>query len=227
MFSGGCCHCAVKAAKTMNGRPHFAKEGSVIPVLTIIHDLVGRMKGPYHRLVGRHTERYLSRAAKQAKQDTRKRILFIAAAGMDDYFSGFFQVRNATKTFAKAAIEEKLKKRHVTRMLRIYLTTLLVLSGSCRDRLLAATGLDEAAWLKLWCDVFEYEGEDMEHFNRLLASFQQAGTDGLMVAAAKLLAGELSGAGCGGLQVDADNLRSALSQDISAILRTLDQEKGA
>ena len=217
----------VKAAKTMNAARIFAKEGSTIPVLTIIHDLVGRMKGPYHRLVGRHTERYLSRAAKQAKQDVRRRILFIAAAGMDDYFSGLFHVKDAAKTFAKAAIEKKLKKGHITRLLHLYLTTLLVLSGSCRDRLLAAIGLDEAAWLKLWCDVFEYDGEDMEHFNRLLASFRESGTDSLVAAAAKSLAGELSGAGCGGLQVDADTLRSALSQDMSAILRTLDQEKGA
>ncbi|HAK74558.1 MAG TPA: hypothetical protein DCP36_15245, partial [Sporomusaceae bacterium] len=65
----------------------------VIPIVTVIHDLFAGMKGPYYRLVGRYTQRYLNRGGQQSGNEQQRRVLFIAAAGMDELFATIFDVK--------------------------------------------------------------------------------------------------------------------------------------
>jgi len=187
------------------------------------------LKGPYYRLVGRFTQRYLRRAAGKSDNEIQKRLLFIAAAGADDYFSKIFNVQSkSAQLFPKIAIEKKLRKQQINTAFHIYLSTLLILLGNHRDQLLKETGLSEAGWIQLWCSVFEYHAEDMEHYNKeLLPAYQDMRLDTLAKSATSLILASLSCASSELLFVKESILEETLAKDISAVLRVLCSEKGA
>lgn len=195
------------------------KGGSIIPIVTFLHDLVSSVKGPYHRLVGRYTQRFLSRAAGKSKNEMQKKALFIAAAGVDDVFSKILGVQRGAKGFSKSPAEKKLTKKAINAAFRVYLSTLLVLLGNDKERLLDRIDLDEAAWVQLWCAVFEYDAGDMACFNQvLLIAYQQGGIEGLLKTACASIAETLSPfSGALAPQVEAA-VRDGLTKDMAAIL---------
>ena len=196
------------------------KGGSIIPIVTFLHDLVSSVKGPYYRLVGRYTQRYLSRAAGKAKNEQQKKVLFIAAAGVDEVFSEILGVQRSVKGFSKSAAEKKLTKKAVNAAFRVYLSTLLVLLGNDKDSLLTRSGLDEAAWVQLWCAVFEYNAGDMACFNEvLLTAYQQDGSEGLLKIACASIAETLSPFSGEAAQVTEVAVRAGLMKDLAAILK--------
>lgn len=198
----------------------ITKGGSVIPVVTFLHDLVSSVKGPYHRLVGRYTQRYLSRAAGKSKNEMQKKTLFIAAAGVDDVFSEVLGVQRGAKGFSKSAAEKKVTRKAVNTAFRVYLSTLLILLGNDKDRLLNRIGLDEAAWVQLWCAVFEYDAGDMACFNQvLLTAYQQGGIEELLKAACASIAEALSPFNGEAAPPVEAAVRAGLTKDVAAILK--------
>ena len=139
-----------------------------------MNDIFSAAKGPYYRLVGRYTQRYLSRAAEKSGNDLQKKVLFIAVAGVDEYFSKGFNVQTKTaRGITKVPVEKRLKKQQINTSFRVYFSTLLLLMGNHKEQLLRGTGLNEADWVQLWRKVFDYQAEDLEFFSQdLLPSYQ-------------------------------------------------------
>lgn len=193
-----------------------------MPIVTFLHDLVGCVKGPYYRLVGRHTQRFLSRAAGKTKSEIQKKTLFIAAAGADDVIAEFCGVQRGAKGFGKNAAEKALTKKAVHNALRGYLSTLLILLGGQKEQLLKRLELEEAAWMRLWCEVFEYNEGDMARFNQiLLPAYQQGGVEGLIKAACDAIANDLSPlTQRTGLIITETAVKAGLTKDVAAILKS-------
>lgn len=201
----------------------------VIPIVTVIHDLFAGMKGPYYRLVGRYTQRYLSRGAQQSGNEQQKRVLFVAAAGMDELFATIFDVKGQSGIrLSRTAVEKKLNKKQLNTAFRVYLSALLISIGSGKVQVLHELGCKEAEWLKLWRSVFEYQPEDSRYFNEvLLPAYQQGGIEKVIAAADGLLqevtaftAGEM-------LHGKKSVIKAALLQDLAAIYRILVLKPGA
>ena len=194
-----------------------------------MNDIFSFAKGPYYRLVGRYTQRYLSRAAGMSGNDLQKKVLFIAVAGVDEYFSKRFNVRrNSAKSFAKAPIEKHLKKQQINTAFRIYLSTLLILLGTQKEHILEGTGLSETAWIHLWRKVFDYHAEDLACFNQeLMPNYQEKDPAALSESSFRLISQTLSSAGSDQFFLKETDLRDTLMQDLAAILRALCPQKGA
>jgi hypothetical protein len=192
-----------------------------MPVITFLQDMVSAVKGPYHRLVGRHTQRFCSRAVKRSANEQQKRVLFIAAAGADDFIARLLDLQDKrhTRTFAKHALEKKVTKKQVGLVLRAYISAILVLLGNSKGLLLQETGLNETEWIDLWCWVFDYQPEDIRLFNEVLTTYQQQGFDGLATSTGNVILNALSSGGNERCCLNIKLLQSTLLHDISAILR--------
>ncbi|MCX7780686.1 MAG: hypothetical protein N2491_07200 [Negativicutes bacterium] len=193
-----------------------------------MQDVVASMKGPHYRLVGRHTQRFLDRAAKQAKNEIQRKVLFIAAAGVDDAFSRVFSVSLSTaNSFRKIPLEGYLSRRQINTAFRAYLSMLLIVLGGNKAQLLEKAGLSEAEWLALWRRVFEYQDEDLGQFDQcLLPVYQSQGFAGLCAATALYIETVLSGAS-GQLKCDQAILENSVKQDVFAIMRLLNPVREA
>jgi hypothetical protein len=192
-----------------------------MPVITFLQDMVSAVKGPYHRLVGRHTQRFCSRAVKRSANERQKRVLFIAAAGADDFITRLLdlQDKRQTRTFVKYALEKKVIKKQVSLVLRVYISAILILLGNSKELLLQEIGLNETEWIELWCWVFEYQPEDIRLFNEVLTTYQQHGFDGLAISTGNVMINALSSMGNERGCLNIKPLENALLHDISAILR--------
>jgi len=189
---------------------------------------VSLTKGPYHRLVGRHTQHFCSKAKVYAATPEHKRVLFIAAAGADELLSQALGLKRTHE--AKTSAQEpgaspadtpvkRVRRKNIPGAMRVYASTVLVLLGSDKDALLKFCGLDEAGWMKTWCLVFGYKAEDMRLFNQeLLPRFAKDGPDALAGAAAGLISGLLFGPGDASVSGE-DVSRTAL-HDASVITQT-------
>lgn len=186
------------------------------------------MKGPYYRLVGRYTQQYLSRAAQKSGNDQQKRVLFVAAAGMDELFATVFAVEPQNGiVLARTTVEKKLTKKQLNTAFRIYLSALLILLGSGKEKVLQGLNSKEAEWIQLWRSVFEYQPEDSKYFNELLLpAYQQGGMENLTAVARHLLCETLT-VGNSEPILEEVVLSESLLQDLSAVYRTLGLKPGA
>lgn len=200
----------------------------VIPIVTVIHDLFAGMKGPYYRLVGRYTQRYLSRGGQQSGNEQQRRVLFIAAAGMDELFATIFGVKGQSGIrLSRTAVEKKVTKKQLNTAFRVYLSALLISIGSGKVQVLHELGCKEADWLKLWRSVFEYQPEDSRLFNEvLLPAYQQGGIEKVIAAADGLLQEVTAFTASEMLHGKESVIRAALLQDLAAIYRTLGLKPG-
>jgi len=204
------------------------KEGFVIPVISFLNEIFSGVKGPYYRLVGRHTQRFLGRSVKSSTNERQKKILFIATAGVDDFFAKSFSVQSKPASLlARNPIEKKLKTLQVTTTFRVYLSTLLILLGTERAQLLTSLELNEADWIQRWCWVFEYHAEDMAYYQELLPAGKGDDWGALSQNAARLLAAALSSAGECPIDINEELLRTSLLQDLSSIQRVFIAKSGA
>lgn len=199
---------------------------TAIPVITFLHDLFSVTKGPYHRLVGRYTQRYCSRAVQRSTHELQKKVLFIAIAGADHVVARLLGVqgKGRAQLFSQSAISKKVTKQQVNLALRGYASAILVLLGSNKALLLEKTGVNETKWMQLWCWVFEYGPPDMQLFNEvLLPAYQQGGFAGLAAATDKVISDTLSvaGNGDGEQALNLTTVQDALTTDLSAISRAL------
>lgn len=201
----------------------------VIPIVTVIHDLFAGMKGPYYRLVGRYTQRYLGRGSQQSGNEQQRRVLFVAAAGMDELFATIFAVKGQSGIrLSRTAVEKELTKKQLNTAFRIYLSALLISIGSGKVQVLHELDCKEAEWLKLWRSVFEYQPEDSRQFNEvLLPAYQQGGIEKVIAAAGGLLQEVTAVAASEMLNGKESMIRAALLQDLAAIYRTLGLKPGA
>ncbi|MDR3590075.1 MAG: hypothetical protein P4N41_10505 [Negativicutes bacterium] len=192
-----------------------------MPVLTFMHDLFSFARGSYERIVGRHTRRFCSRAAQKAKNDAQKRLLLVAAVCADELLAAIFGVSEKSRgSGLSAAVPAGADKTKVREAMRIYLSALLIRLGSGKTLLLEKTGVGEEDFLRLWCQVFEYQPADMLHFDQELGpAYQSNGEAELAAAAAGLICSQLFGSVDG---IETAWLQERLADDAAAMIRVLE-----
>lgn len=147
-----------------------------MPVITFLQDLFSLTKGKHYRVFGRHTQRFCSRATLHTRNGLTRKILAIAAVAAEEQ----------VVFYAKEARD--VKGKNIPMALRVYLSTLLLASGSQKEGLLAAIGLDEPGFIRLWTKVFEYTAADMGVFDRdLRQAYVEGQGEGLVRKSGELL----------------------------------------
>ncbi|QDR79012.1 hypothetical protein [Sporomusa termitida] len=192
-----------------------------MPIITCIKDIFAAAKGPYHRNVGRHTQRFCARAAKIAGNEVQRRIFLVAAICADEYMAAVAGVDNQRQVaFPRRQRKKKISKQQMTAALRAYVSAVLVMISTHKEGLLTQAGLTEAELLQAWCEVFEYQPEDMRLFDEvLLPAYRQGGTAGLAAGLAQavfdqvMAGGEAVGAG------ESEALQAVLLDDAAAVIR--------
>lgn len=143
-------------------------------------------KGPYYRLVGRHTQRYSLRIAGRSRnKPAQQKVLLVALTGADEWAAEVLGVsaNPDSKTASARQLPKKSTKTKTVSAMRIYLSALLILMGGYKNALLSQLEFDERGWVDFWCQVFEYQPDDMDRFDKVfLPEYQRAGLDGLIGA---------------------------------------------
>jgi hypothetical protein len=179
-------------------------------------------KGQYNRLVGKHTQQYCSRAVTRSANDFQKRILFIAAAGADDFVAKLLGVQVVKQKWSikRKKLDEKITPKVSVLALRTYLSALMVLLAIEKERILQKLALTEEEWLVLWCWVFEYSPEDKSIFDsELLPAYGQKGLEGLLLAAGDRIFASIPLEDDLGKRLT--SLKTALINDAATILRVV------
>jgi hypothetical protein len=192
-----------------------------MPVLTFLHELFSFGRGPYERIVGRHTRRFCSRAAEKAKNDVQKRVLMVAAVCADELLASILGVAKKSSANRSAGkVRPGADKKKVLGAMRFYLSALLVLLGTRKELMLQKTGIDEPKFLQLWCAVFEYQPIDMQRFDQeLVPAYQRQDAEELATVVASVVSGQLFGGTDG---IGASEVKERLVDDMAAIIRVLE-----
>ena len=164
-----------------------------MPVITFFQYVASLAKGPYHRLVGRHSQRYCQRAVQKSGNDCQKNLLTLATVAADDVVAGMLGLSSGQdKNIFEKRPYRKISKNQATRAMRVYASALLALLGNRKELLLEKAGLPERELLAFWCRIFEYRADDMQIFDQtLLPAVVGGGLPGLAETAAKTMAGIL------------------------------------
>lgn len=205
-----------------------------MPVLTFLRDALDYAKGPYFRHVGRHTKTFCSRAARDSKTPAQKRIWLATAISADEAIASIARLENRRPVgpLALWQVTPKAKPRHYLKALRIYLSALLVLYGTCKAELLEYMGLKENEFMDQWKGIFQYDDADQALFDKtLVPAFSKKGLEGLVAATGKLIHEALFQPGSGpesgqDFQMGKDEsaaLQDLLVDDLAALKRNLER----
>lgn len=206
-----------------------------MPVITFLRDAIDFAKGPYHRHIGRHTKTFCARAARNSKTDFQKRIWLATAISADEAMASIARLENRRPAgpLARWQVAPKAKPRHYLKALRIYLSALLVLYGTCKAELLEKMGLQETEFMDQWKSIYQYGQADESLFDeKLVPAFTAKGLEGLVSATGKLIHEALfqpeSGPGAEqDFQMDKDEsaaLQNLLVDDMAALKRNLERQ---
>ena len=199
-----------------------------MPIITFLQDIFSVAKGPYHRKIGRHTQRFCSKAAKRSTNEMQKRTFFMVAICADEFIAALIGVDNKRQVepFKELTLKQKISKQEITAALRTYLSAILILISSHKEILLQQTYMQEQELLHTWCDIFEYLPSDMQTFNEvLLPAYQQGGIEDLSVLVGKNIREYLFvGNGVLGLS-QREALQNIMVEDTVAVVRFLETKK--
>jgi hypothetical protein len=180
----------------------------------------------YFRSVGRHTRNFCKRAEARAKTPDQRRIWFLTAISADEAISALTGLETRRPLGAMADWPERPadRGRDPGKALRVYLSALLLLYGSCKEALLARFGMAEREFMETWQSVFEYGAADKHLFDAVLApAFQGGNIDGLVMATGGLLQESLFTDARPFEEKACASLRALLMDDLSALTRFLAQ----
>lgn len=166
----------------------------ILPIITFLQDVFAMTKGPYHRKVGRHTQKFCSRAVKRSGNEIQKKIFFIAAICADEFIASLLGVDNKRQVgpLAVRTFKPKIRKPEISTALRIYMSALLTVISLEKKLLLERTGMEENELLKTWCAVFEYLPSDMKLFDEvMLPNYQEGGIESLSALVGKEIVRQL------------------------------------
>lgn len=171
--------------------------------------------------MGKHTQQYCSRAVKRSTNEIQKKILFIAAAGADEFIAKLLNVQAAKPkwTIKRITSCEKISPQKSALALKVYLSALMAVLSNSKGQILEKSGLTEAEWLELWCWVFEYGSEDKILFDSdLLTTYRQDGFEGILQSAGRTIFSALNIADST-MEQNLSALRHALTHDALVINR--------
>lgn len=201
-----------------------------MPIITFLQDIFSIGKGPYHRKIGRHTQRFCSKAVKRSANELQKKTFFIAAICADELVSTLVGLADKRQLagFNGRTVQPKLARQQIVAALRVYLSAILTLTSSQKELLLQTTELQEQELLQAWCWIFEYAPADMQLFdNEFLPSYQQQGLEGLSRLAGTHLMEYLFEEKDVLSPLEMENLQSIMLDDVQAIVRVLQKGKVA
>ncbi len=161
-----------------------------MPVLTFLRDALDYAKGPYFRHIGRHTKHFCTRAARNSKTNSQKRVWFSTAISADEAIASIARLedRRPVGPLARWQVAPKAKPRNYLKAIRIYLSALLVLCSTFKTELLEKIGLSESEFMEQWKSIFQYDAADQAIFDSVLApAFREKGLDGLVSSTGKVL----------------------------------------
>ena len=141
-----------------------------MPLMKFLHDALISTKGPYERYVGRHTREFCKRADRQSKTPIQRKIWFTAAISADEVIASLagLEKRRSLGALAGWQVQPKADRKSYPKALRLYLSALLLLYGTCKEELLDAFGLAEQEFMKAWQSIFQYDAADMAVFDDIL-----------------------------------------------------------
>ncbi len=196
-----------------------------MPIITFLQDVFSMAKGPYHHKIGRHTQRFCSKAAKCSTNEMQKKIFFVTAICADEFVAALLGVDNKRhiEPFKKRTLKTKIAKQQIVITVRIYMSAILTLISSQKEILLLKTGLEEQELLRMWCSIFEYGPSDMQLFNELLLpAYQHDGIDGLSMSVGKSIIDQLFVVNDALNPSELEMLQKTMIEDITAVLRLLE-----
>lgn len=185
-------------------------------------------KGPYHRKVGRHTQKFCSRAVKRSTNETQKKIFFIAAICADELIASLIGVDNKRQVdpFKVRTLKTKILKPEITMALRVYLSALLTLVSVQKKALLQRTGMEETELLQTWCSIFEYLPSDMQLFDEvMLPMYQQGGIESLSALVGREIVEQLFLVNDTMSPVEMNILQNIMVEDATALVGLLEINK--
>lgn len=199
-----------------------------MPIVTMLQDIFSVVKGPYYRKVGRHTQRFCSRAAKRSKNEVQKKLFLITAICADEFIAALIGVDNKRQVdqLKGRVLKEKIRKPQMTAALRVYTSALLTLLSSHKELLLQQTCMQEQELLHTWCEIFEYLPVERQLFNDvLLPAYGQGGIEALSLLVGKNMMEHLflDNGALNPLQLEA--LQHIMIEDTVAVVRALKTEK--
>ncbi len=198
--------------------------GSGVPIITFLQDVFSIARGSYHHKIGRHTQRFCSKAAKYSGNEMQKKIFLVTAICADEFVAALLRVDNKKqiKIFENRTLKNKIAKQQIVIALRIYMSAILTLISFEKEVLLQKTGLEEQELLRLWCFIFEYLPSDMQLFNELLLpAYQHDGIVGLSMSVGKSMMDQLFAVNVALNPSELENLQRTMVGDITAVLRLL------
>lgn len=185
-----------------------------MPIITFIQDLRGITKGPFYHKVGRHTIRFCSQAIKVSKKnESQKKLWLTASIDAEELVGGLlrFDKKRNMEQFKKLILRKDIKKLQILRVMRAYLSAILVAISNYKHDIIQGTSMTEESFLGAWCSIFEYKPEDMKVFDEiLLLAWQQSGFEGLARSMGKIITDNLF--------VEHDELSSEELEELMVIL---------
>jgi len=201
-----------------------------MPVLTFLRDAIDYAKGPYFRHVGRHTKAFCTRAAGYSKSNIQKRVWLATAISADESISSIARLENSRPVgpLSQWQVRPKAKPVHYLRAIRVYLSALLILYGTCKAELLEKMGLTEGEFMDQWKSIFQYNAADQAIFDgSLTPAFLKQGMDGLVNCTGEQIREALfQPAVSGGGKLDKQEfaaLQDLLIDDLAALKRNLER----
>lgn len=204
------------------------KGGTAVPIITFLQDVFSIAKGSYHRKVGRHTQRFCSKAVKFSINELQKRIFFVAAICADEFIATLLALDNKRQVnpFQGQTLKNKIAKRQILGVLHVYMSAILILMSSQKDIVLQEIGMEEENFLDIWCTVFEYSPSDMKMFNELiLPVYQQEGIDGLGILVSQYAIEQLFIVNDVLSSSEVETLQKIIVEDAVAMVRVLQTDK--
>lgn len=194
-----------------------------MPVITFIKDIFAAAKGPYHRNIGRHTQRFCARAVRVAGNQAQKKLFFVAAICADEFMAAVTGMDSKGQLiFPNRTVNKKINKQQMTAALRAYVSAVLVLISAHKDGLLLQAGLAEHELLQAWCTVFEYGPADMQLFDDiLLTAYRQGGLSSLADSLAQAVFAQVMTGREAVSPAEAEALQASLLDDAAAVIRSL------
>lgn len=154
----------------------------------------------------------------------------MALAGADEWASQVLGVSSkpGTKGLPEQLPLTKASKTKVVSALRIYLSALLILMGGYKADLLTQFEFDEREWVDFWRQVFEYQPDDMNRFDKVfLPEFQKEGLEGLVGAIITEISGLFDQEPTPhDVEKQRLFLQTSFIKDLTAVERALKQGKG-
>ena len=193
-----------------------------MPIITFLQDIFAATKGRYYRTVGRHTQKFCSKAVNMSVNDAQKRIFFVTAICADELIAALMGVdkKRQVGPFNNRILKQKLSKQQIAAALRVYMSGILTLASTHKDALLAESGMQEEELLHVWCKVFDYSPSDMDLFDAvLLPAYRQGGIITLSTLVGKSILEHLFVTNEAMSSVETALLQNIMLEDAAAVIQ--------